>query len=87
MLRAAWVIPGTLLGYHFWGFTGFLYAAALQTVPSLLYFLWLQQRRRLIILRYEGMKLACMAAVYLVTLVVSTQLMAIATPLRLKGGI
>ncbi|WP_280152745.1 oligosaccharide flippase family protein [Piscinibacter sp. XHJ-5] len=86
LLRAGWVVPGTLIGYHFWGFDGFLYATALQTLPSLLYFLWLQQRRQLVIVRYEAMKLVYVAAVYLVTFVVSNQLMSIVTPLRLKAG-
>lgn len=69
ILRAVWIIPGVLLGYQFFGFDGFLLAIASNNVPGLCYYLWLQRKERLLVLRYE---------VYRVTLVVVAFLGALA---------
>jgi O-antigen/teichoic acid export membrane protein len=87
LLRAAWLVPGSLLGWHFAGFTGFLYMAALETLPALLFFLWLQHRRGLMIPKYEALKLAFMGVVFLASLAVCSQLIAIVPPIRSRAGI
>jgi O-antigen/teichoic acid export membrane protein len=82
VLRALWLVPGCLIGATYWGFTGFLYAAMLETLPGLLFFLWLQYRRGLMIPKYEAMKLAFIGAVFTASLAVSHQLMAVVPSIR-----
>jgi len=82
VLRACWLVPGCLLGWYFWGFVGFLVAASLETLPGLLYFLWLQHRRGLMIPRYEAMKVAFIGAVFAASLAVSSQLVAMMPGIR-----
>ncbi|HEX6708117.1 MAG TPA: oligosaccharide flippase family protein [Albitalea sp.] len=84
-MRAVWLLPGSLIANALWGFEGFLYVTALQGLPALAYFLWLQRRRELLIARYEAMKLGYMALVYLATLLVCSQLMAIVPSLTIRG--
>lgn len=55
--RVAWLIGASLLGYHFFGFLGFTYGIALSPLPALVYYLWMQARKGLIIVRYELYKL------------------------------
>jgi O-antigen/teichoic acid export membrane protein len=74
LLRLAWLVAGSLTGYWLAGFGGFLWMAALTGVPALAYFLWLQHRRGLLILRYEAIKLAYAATVFLLSWGVSAEL-------------
>lgn len=82
VLRIGWLVPGSLLGHAVAGFEGFLYMASLQGLPALVYFVWLQRRRGLLIARYEAMKLGYLAAVFLLSLLVSTQLVVFVDRLR-----
>jgi lipopolysaccharide exporter len=58
VLRAAWIIPGSLLGYYFGGFLGFIYGLALSGMPPVVYYMWLQRSKGLLIVKYELYKLA-----------------------------
>jgi O-antigen/teichoic acid export membrane protein len=58
LLRAAWIVIASLVGYHFFGFSGFVYGLALSALPPLAYYLWLQNSKGLLIVKYELYKLA-----------------------------
>jgi O-antigen/teichoic acid export membrane protein len=64
VLRISWIVPGCLLGNHFWGFTGFLYVMMLESLPAMVYLLWLQYRDGMMVVRYELMKFGYMAALF-----------------------
>ena len=71
LLRAFWVIPGCLLGYHFFGFPGFLYVGMLETLPALIYLWYLQYRDGMMIVRYEWLKLAFLGTLFAASLAIS----------------
>ena len=48
IVRLISLIPAVILGYHFFGFEGFLWCTMLAAVPPLLYFYWEQWRYRLL---------------------------------------
>jgi|HubBroStandDraft_5_1064220.scaffolds.fasta_scaffold01622_4 lipopolysaccharide exporter len=48
IVRIVSLIPAVVLGYHFFGFEGFLWCSTAATVPPLLYFYWEQWRSRLL---------------------------------------
>ena len=58
VLRAAWIILGSLVGYHFLGFLGFVYGLSLSGLPPLVYYLWLQNSKGMLIVKYELYKVA-----------------------------
>jgi lipopolysaccharide exporter len=66
VVRLVSLIPLTLLGYHLFGFKGFLWATALATVPPLLYYNVVQWREGLLDLRSELRLAALAAAIFLV---------------------
>jgi O-antigen/teichoic acid export membrane protein len=86
MLRVAWLVPGSLLGYHFGGFEGFLYVAALHSLPVVVLYFWLQYRRGLLIVRYEAAKVCYMGLVFLLTLGLSYAVLPYIGPIQLKGS-
>jgi lipopolysaccharide exporter len=53
ILRASWIVLGSLVGYHFWGFLGFVYGLSLSGLPPLAYYLWLQNSKGMLIVKYE----------------------------------
>jgi lipopolysaccharide exporter len=53
VFRAIWTICGSLVGYYLFGFMGFTYGAALNGLPPLIYFLWLQNKKGLLNVRFE----------------------------------
>jgi lipopolysaccharide exporter len=61
--RAIWLFAGSIAGYYLFGFIGFTYGAALSALPPLVYYLWLQRRMGLLIMKYEFYKLAFMCGV------------------------
>lgn len=67
ILRAAWLVPGVLIGNHFFGFEGFLLMAALYNLPGLCYYMWLQQRDGLIRVRYEVYRIAFAVLIFMVS--------------------
>ncbi len=86
VLRLGWLVCGSLAGYWFAGFPGFLWMAVLSGLPALAYFLWLQHRRGLMIVRYEALKLAYMALVFLLSWAVSAELVRLLARFGAGGG-
>lgn len=56
--RVIWMVAAGLLGYKYFGFMGFTYGIALSGLPGLLYYLWLQYRKDLLIVKFELYKVA-----------------------------
>ena len=56
--RATWLVFTALLGYYVFGFMGFVWGTASSGLPPLLYYLWLQNRKGFLIVRYELYKMA-----------------------------
>jgi lipopolysaccharide exporter len=65
VLRALWLVLGSIGGYYAFGFLGFVYGIALSGIPSLVYYLWLQNKKGFLIVKYELCKLAYVAVVAL----------------------
>jgi O-antigen/teichoic acid export membrane protein len=63
LLRTAWIVSGSLLGYYFLGFMGFIYGLSLSGLPVLFYYFWLQHSKGMLIVRYEFYKIAYSLAV------------------------
>lgn len=87
ILRTVFTIAGSLVGYEFFGFTGFVYGIALHNVPSLIYFLWLQGRKGLLIPRYELYKVGFVCCVAVSAYAGSRLVMALSAGLRIKHGV
>jgi O-antigen/teichoic acid export membrane protein len=77
VLRTAWIIVGSLLGYHFLGFLGFIYGLSLSGLPPLAYYLWLQKSKGLLIAKYELYKVAFALGVGIASYVGSTMFLAL----------
>ena len=58
VLRTAWIVLGSLVGYYFLGFLGFVYGLSLSGLPPLAYYLWLQKSKGMLIVKYELYKVA-----------------------------
>jgi O-antigen/teichoic acid export membrane protein len=57
LVRTVWIVPGMLVGWHFWGIAGLVWAAALSEVP-VLFVLWFGLwRQRVLNLRREALAL------------------------------
>jgi lipopolysaccharide exporter len=76
------LISAALFGYSIGGFNGFLYGVAISELPATSYLLWLQHRQRLMIAKFELVKLGYVALVFIASLLISTQLSAALTRLR-----
>ena len=55
----------SLLGYRFFGFIGFIYGISFSGLPPLIYYLWLQSEKGMLIVRYEVYKVAFVLGVAL----------------------
>ena len=53
VMRTAWIVGGSLGGYYLFGFQGFIYGFALSGLPPLVYYLWLQKAKGMLMYRYE----------------------------------
>jgi lipopolysaccharide exporter len=82
--RAVGMLIGSLVGYYFFGFLGFVYGVALSGLPPLIYYLWLQRRKKILIPRYEMYKAAFLCAVALTTYVASSLLLMVWPITRIK---
>jgi len=58
IFRAVSMCAASLLGYHFFGFMGFIYGIAFSGFPPLVYYLRLQRKKGMLIGRYELYKVA-----------------------------
>lgn len=67
ILRTAWMITASLIGYYYFGFYGFIYGIAANPLPALLYYWWRQRQHNMLILRYELVKLGLFIAVALLS--------------------
>jgi lipopolysaccharide exporter len=81
VFRAMWLPIACLTGYYFFGFMGFTYGTALSGLPPLIYYLWLQRHKGLLIARYEIYRVMFVCAVAAAAYFASTAL----APLRLAG--
>jgi O-antigen/teichoic acid export membrane protein len=84
ILRATTIICGSLLGYYFLGFTGFIYGLSLSGLPPLVFYLWLQHSRGMLIIKYEMYKLAFVLAVGFASYIFSAMLLALLPGFRIK---
>lgn len=63
VIRLCYLVPAVFIGYHFFGFKGFIYFAMLEMLPTALYYTWVQSRQGLIVFRNEGLRLGFVIAV------------------------
>jgi O-antigen/teichoic acid export membrane protein len=84
ILRAIWVVAGSIIGYYLFGFIGFIYGLALSGAPPLLYYLWLQRTKGLMIARYEFFKVAFALGVGICAYLASSLLLLLWQTLRIK---
>lgn len=84
LLRAAWIVLGSLLGYYCLGFMGFVYGLSLSGLPVLLYYLWLQHSKGMLIFRYEFYKLAYTLVVGVTCYVAGSLFLALFPNFRIK---
>ena len=82
ILRATWTVAGSLIGYRILGFPGFIYGLALCGLPQLGYYLWLQYRKRLMVIRFELYRAGFAIAVTVVVAVVGAWSMGLLRALR-----
>lgn len=84
VLRAVWIVLGSLIGYYCFGFLGFIYGLSLSGLPPLVYYLWLQNSKGLLIMKYELYKLAFVIGVGAASYTSSALFLAIFPGFRLK---
>jgi lipopolysaccharide exporter len=84
IVRAVWIVFGTLMGYHYFGFLGFIYGLALSGGPVLAYYLWLQNSKGMLIVRYELYKVAYSIAVFAAAYLGSTLFLSLFPGFRIK---
>ena len=84
ILRAMWIILGSLLGYHFLGFLGFVYGLSLSGLPPLLYYLSLQKSKGMLVVKYELYKVAFALGVAVTCYVGSALFLALFPGFRIK---
>jgi lipopolysaccharide exporter len=75
LIRAAFMVAGTVTGYYLGGFMGFVYGAVLSSLPPLLYLLWLQRKKGFLMARYELYKMAFLLVVALLAYLSSSLLL------------
>lgn len=74
LLRLAWLVAGSTVGYALCGFTGFLVAIALDVVPALLYGWWQRHGLGLLDLRQELARLSAAGGGFAIVAILSHQL-------------
>jgi lipopolysaccharide exporter len=84
VLRAVWIVLGSLIGYYFWGFLGFVYGLSLSGLPPLAYYLWLQKSKGMLIVKYELYKVAFALCVGVTSYVGSALFLALFPWFRIK---
>jgi lipopolysaccharide exporter len=81
LLRAVCMPLSSFAGYALWGFMGFTYGIAFSGLPPLIYYLWLQRCKGLLIGRYELYRVLFACVVALAAFAVSNTLMSL-LPIR-----
>jgi len=87
LLRTLWLIPASLGGYYFFGFTGFLYGVALNVLPALVYYFWLQKKNNLLVIRHEVSKVLLVLGVALAAYALASALGAVAFGSHFPGNV
>jgi lipopolysaccharide exporter len=85
ILRAVWMFGGSLGGFYLFGFMGFVYGAALSGLPPLIYYLWLQHKKGMLIAKYEIYKVAFVGSVAMLAYVISTFIATLWPTLRFRA--
>ena len=85
VLRLCWLIPGCLLGFYYFGFPGFLYAAMLEPLPQLIYLWHLQFKEGMLIVKYECLKLTFVASLFIISYAISSQISGVALRAFIKS--
>ena len=84
ILRAVWIVVGSLVGYHFLGFLGFIYGLSLSGLPPLAYYWWLQKSKGMLIAKYELYKVAFVLGVGFASYIGSALFLALFPGFRIK---
>jgi lipopolysaccharide exporter len=84
ILRAVWIVLGSLVGYHFLGFLGFIYGLSLSGLPPLAYYWWLQKSKGMFIAKYELYKVAFVLAVGFTSYIGSALFLALFPGFRIR---
>jgi lipopolysaccharide exporter len=77
IFRAVGMLAASLTGYYFFGLMGFAYGVALSGLPPLIYYLWLQNQKRILIFKYELYKAVFLCGVALIAYIGSSLLLVI----------
>jgi lipopolysaccharide exporter len=84
IVRTAWIVVGSFIGYYFFGFLGFVYGLSLSGLPPLLYYFWLQKSKGMLIVKYELYKLAFALGIGVASYVSSDLFLALFPGFRVK---
>ena len=85
VLRASWIVVGSLVGYYYLGFLGFVYGLSLSGLPPLAYYLWLQNAKGMLIVKYEFYKVAFAFAVGVAAYAASAGFLALFPAFRIRS--
>jgi lipopolysaccharide exporter len=84
VLRTTWIVLASLVGYYFLGFLGFIYGISLSGLPPLIYYLWLQKSKGMLIAKYEFYKVAFALSVGITTYLGSALFLSLFPGFRIK---
>jgi O-antigen/teichoic acid export membrane protein len=84
VLRATWIVLGSLVGYYYFGFSGFIYGLSLSGLPPLVYYLWLQESKGMLIVKYELYKVLFALGVGVTSFMASSLFLALFPGFRIK---
>lgn len=82
VFRAIWLVCACLVGYYLFGFMGFVYGTALSGMPPLLYYLWLQRKKGMLMVQYELYKVGFVAGIAISSFFASSLLLTLWTAVR-----
>jgi O-antigen/teichoic acid export membrane protein len=84
VLRASTIVVGSLVGYELYGFLGFIYGLSLSGLPPLGYYLWLQHKKGMLIIKYELYKVAFVMVIGAASYVASDVFLSLFPGFRIK---
>ena len=84
IFRAITIFAASLIGYRIFGFMGFIYGIALSGLPPLIYYLWLQRKKGMLIVRYECYKVAYLVGIATTAYLTSNLLLAFWPAVRIR---
>ena len=83
VFRTLWTVAASLAGYYFFGFAGFVYGTASSVLPALAYYMRLQHKRGLLMVKYELYKVSLALAAALSAYALSELLSALPSMIRM----